>query len=172
MCVKQNEGVNQCKISLHKTAKVADAETLTSGFYVGAPSNVTAVMMHMMILEARFLNTKVVANWTGDSSFEMIKATAGVWKSVIKQTGSNIGRLIHIEELNVVTSLGVDQDDETIHAADMSHDDLVQAQLRLEERINDLEALGGIYGKMIATSLKLSLLGPALGVLSCVSHKP
>ena len=151
LCVKPNEGVNRCKISLHKTSKIADAESLTSGFYVGAPSNVTAVMMHMMVPEARFLNTKVIENWTEDSSFEMIKATAGVWKSVIRETGLNIGRLINIEDLNVDTSLGGVQDDETIDAADMSHDDLVQAHLRLEERINDLEALGGIYRGMIAS---------------------
>ena len=128
LCMKPNAGTNRCKISLHKTSKPVDTEALMLGFYIGMPSNVTALMMSKLVPEIWFNNTEVVDKWNLDASFEMIKATAAIWQSVVNNSPSNIARLIHKSELKVDTEMTGDLDDEaTVDPARMSHTDLLQS---------------------------------------------
>ena len=149
LCVKQNYGTDACKVSLHKTSRVADDDLLTSGFYVGAPGNPNAVMMSTVLASKRFDQTKVIEFWQADRSFETLKMSPGRWKAFLLNTPVNISKALQLEELKVDTTLEGGDDTTLGPPEEQGYRELLQSYYALEEKITDLEAVGDVYQGMI-----------------------
>ena len=81
--------------------------------------------------------------------FELLKLPAQKWKMVIQHTPVNLLKAILTAGMKVDTEVDSPAKAEGKQKSDPNLIDVIEVQHQFEERINDLEALGGVYRGMI-----------------------
>ena len=154
-CIKNSKGKGACQILAHKT-KVPGLDLMTSGFYVGAPmvsGTTTSVMIGSVLPDFWFADTQIIENWKGDrSAFASIKMTPGDWKLLFRYTPRNLVARLNAANLQVDVDTDHDPEDhDDIPTLDLAKvlANLTQQQELMAERLEELEAMKGVYQGMI-----------------------